>query len=62
MKKSDLSKFIEDAVPSRVFHRTIQDIKAQNAKTNPDVLQQVIDDAVREVRSEGRARKQNRSR
>ena len=36
MKKSDLSKFIEDAVRWRVFHRTVQDIKAGNATTELD--------------------------
>ena len=34
MKKGDLSKFIEEAVRWRVFHRTVQDIKAQNADTD----------------------------
>src|ERR1035438_7414888 len=33
MKKGDLSKFIEEAVLWRVFHRTVQDIKARNADT-----------------------------
>ena len=51
MKKGDLSKFIEDAVRWRVFHRTVQHIKARNANTGPDELQQIIDDAVREVRN-----------
>jgi hypothetical protein len=61
MKKGDLSKFIEEAVRWRVFHRTVQDIKAQNADTDADELQGIIDDAVREVRAErgskGKARK-----
>jgi hypothetical protein len=55
-KKGDLSKFIEEAVRWRVFHRTIQDIKARNADTNPDELQSIIDDAVREVRDDRRAK------
>ena len=54
MKKGDLSKFIEEAVRWRVFHRTIQDIKARNTDTDPEELQSLIDDAVREVRSERR--------
>ena len=37
----------------RVFHRTVQDIKARNADTDPDELQGIIDDAVREVREQG---------
>jgi hypothetical protein len=52
MKKGDLSKFIEQAVRTHVFHRTVQDIKARNADTDPDELQLLIDDAVREVRTE----------
>jgi hypothetical protein len=56
-KKGDLSKFIEEAVRWRVFHRTVQDINARNAETDPDELQSTIDDAVREVRDESRAKK-----
>jgi hypothetical protein len=50
MKKGDLSKFIEKAVRAQVFHRTIQDIKARNADTDPDELQSMIDTEVQEVR------------
>lgn len=56
MKKGDLSKFIEEAVRWRVFHQTVQDIKARNADTDPDELQSLIDDALREVRAERRAK------
>ncbi len=56
MKKGDLSKFIEEAVRWHVFHRTVQDIKARNAGTDPDELQRIIDDTVQEVRAERRAR------
>ena len=56
MKKGDLSKFIEEAVRWRVFHRTVQDIKTRNAKTDPGELQRLVDDAVREVRAERRVR------
>jgi len=56
MKKGDLSKFIEEAVRWRVFHRTVQDIKARNADADPDELQRIVDDAVREVRVERRAK------
>ncbi len=52
MKKGDLSKFIEHAVLAQVFHRTVQDIKARNADTDPAELQAIIDEAVREVRAE----------
>jgi hypothetical protein len=47
MKKGDLSKFIEEAVRWRVFHRTVQSIKEQNADTDPAELQRLIDTAAR---------------
>jgi len=56
MKKGDLSKFIEDAVRWRLFHRSVQDIKTRNANARPDELQRIVDAAVREVRAERRAR------
>lgn len=56
MKKGDLSRFIEEAVRWRVFHRTVQDIKDSNAEADPEDLQVLIDDAVREVRAERRAK------
>jgi hypothetical protein len=52
MKKGALSKFIEQAVRAQVFHRTVQDIKARNAGTDPDEIQALVDNAVREVRAE----------
>jgi len=58
-KKGDLSKFIEEAVRWRVFHRTVQNIKERNADTDPDELQRIIDGAVREVRAERSARKKS---
>ena len=57
MKKGDLSKFIEEAVRWRVFNRTVQDIKAQNASIDSDEMQKLIDGAVREVRAERRAKR-----
>jgi hypothetical protein len=51
MKKGDLSRFIEEAVQTQVFPRTVQDIKARNAYTDPDELQALIDSTVREVRA-----------
>lgn len=56
MKKGDRSKFIEQAVRAHVFDRTVQDIKTRNAATNPDELQTLIDNAVREVRAERRSK------
>ena len=55
MKKGDLSKFIEEAVRWRVFHRSVQDLKGRNADTDPGELQNLIDEAVREIRAERRA-------
>ena len=57
MRKGDLSKFIEEAVRWHVFHRSVQDIKARNVDTDPDELQALIDDAVREVRVERRSKR-----
>ena len=56
MKKGDLSKFIEEAVRWRVFHRTAQDIKARNADADPEEIQRLVDEAVAEVRAERRAK------
>ena len=61
MKKGDLSRFIEQAVRAHVFHRTVQDLKTRNAGTDPDELEVLIDNAVRDVRAErsvkGKARR-----
>jgi len=57
MKKGDLSKFIEEAVRWRIFNRTVQDIKSRNANADTDELQAIIDDAVREVRSQRRTKR-----
>ena len=56
IKKGGLSKFIETAVRAHIFRCTIQDIKARNADTDPEDLQALIEDAVREVRKERRAK------
>lgn len=60
-KKGDLSKFIEEAVRWRVFNLTVQDIRKRNADVDPDELQRIIDETVREVRAEryakGKAKK-----
>ena len=57
MKKGDLSKFIEEAVRRRVLQCTIQDIRARNADADPDRIQRIVDEAVREVRAERRAKR-----
>lgn len=55
-KKGDLSKFIEEAVRWRVFHRTVQDIRARNADADPDEIQRIVDEAVQEVRADKRTK------
>jgi len=52
MKKGDLSKFIEEAVRWRVFHCTVEDIRARNADADPEELEALIEDAVSAVRAE----------
>lgn len=61
MKKGDLSKFVEEAVRWRIFNRTVQDIKARNAEADPEELQNLIDSAVRDVRSERQVAHRTRS-
>jgi Ribbon-helix-helix domain len=56
MKKGDLSKFIEEAVRWRLLQGAIQDIRARNAGADPDEIQRIVDEAVREVRAERRAK------
>jgi Ribbon-helix-helix domain len=58
MRKGDLSKFIEDAVRWRVFNRTVQDIKAKNAGMDLGHVQELVDEALGEVRAEHRARRE----
>jgi len=56
IKKGELSKFIEEAVRAHIYRCTVQDIKARNADTDPEELQALIDNTVREVRAERRAK------
>ena len=52
MKKGDLSKFIEEAVRWRIFHQTVREARAAFADVAPDELQNMIDEAVEEVRAQ----------
>jgi hypothetical protein len=61
MKKGDLSRFIEEAVRTHVFHRTVQEIKARNIDIDPEELQALIDDTVAEVRAERVKRKSRKA-
>jgi hypothetical protein len=51
MKKGDLSKFIEEAVRWRIFHRTVRDTRKAFADVASNELQKVIDEAVETVRA-----------
>jgi hypothetical protein len=57
MKKGDLSRFIEEAMRAQVFHRTVQDIKARNANTDPRELESIIDSTAQDVRRGSRTRR-----
>ncbi len=52
MKKGDLSKFVEDAVRWRMLDRTVQGVKDRNQAIPAEMMQAMIDEAVREVRAE----------
>jgi hypothetical protein len=52
LKKGDLSKFIEEAVRWRVFHQTVEDVKARNANVSPEEIESAIDEALTAVRAE----------
>jgi len=52
LKKGDLSKFIEDAVRWRVFHQTVDEVKARNANVPQEEIDAAIDEALAAVRAE----------
>jgi hypothetical protein len=52
LKKSDLSKFIEEAVKWRVLDQTIAETRSKFADLSPDELQGMIDEAVAAVRQQ----------
>jgi hypothetical protein len=51
MKKGDLSKFVEDAVRWRMLDRTVQAVKDRNQDIPAEMLEALIDEAVRDVRA-----------
>jgi Mg/Co/Ni transporter MgtE len=51
MKKGDISKFIEEAVRWRIFHRTAREAREAFADVPPDEMQKIIDEAVEDVRA-----------
>jgi hypothetical protein len=52
MKKSDLSKFIEEAVRWQIFRLTVRDVRTAFSDVRPSEIQTMIDKAVEEVRAE----------
>lgn len=51
MKKGAISKFIEEAVRWRIFHQTVHQARKAFADVPPRELQQMINDAVDDVRA-----------
>ncbi len=52
MKKSDLSKFIEQAVQKAVFSQTVVDVEARNVDISDNEIDASINDALRQVRAD----------
>ncbi len=50
-KKGDLSRFVEEAVNREVLRATIRDVQSRNADADPDELERLIEDEVRETGS-----------
>jgi len=50
-RKGDLSRFIENAVRTYIFERTVQAAKAQNAQVSEENLTAIVDEAVQWARS-----------
>ena len=46
MRKGDFSRFVEEAVQARLFELTVQKVKDRNRNSDPEQLQDLIDEAV----------------
>jgi hypothetical protein len=44
--KGDLSRFVEEAVRSQLWHLTVERIKAQNVDRDPEELEELANEAV----------------
>ena len=55
MKKGDLSRFIEEAVRWHVFDKTMAEARSGFADMEPDVLEDLIGEAVTATRATDRA-------
>jgi hypothetical protein len=49
-RKGDLSRFIEEAVRSYIFERTVEQAKAANAHISEEDLTAIVDEAVQWAR------------
>ncbi len=54
LKRGDLSRFVERAVATTVFHETLADIHYGNRDVDPAVLEAEIEEVIREVRAKKR--------
>ena len=48
----ELPKFVEDAVRWRVLEKTVDEVKARNAGSSREEIEDAIEDALRSVRAE----------
>jgi hypothetical protein len=46
MRKGDISRFVEEAVQARLFELTVQKVKDRNRNSDPEQLQDLIDEVV----------------
>ena len=61
-KKGALSKFVEDAVKWRLFDQTVSEVRDAFADVPADELNDIINEAVTNVRNEKRQHAKRRSR
>lgn len=55
MRRGELSRFVEQAMQVQLFRLMVDGIKEHNAKLDPNKLQSDVDQALAEVRAEGRS-------
>lgn len=53
-RKGDLSRFIEEAVRSRIFELTAEQVKSANADISEDELAAMVDEALEQYKIEGK--------
>ena len=52
LRKGDLSKFVEEAVQSRLMKLNLAEARARNAHVPPEEIEAAVDQALDEVRAE----------